>query len=442
MGDLGRMHPTQMYSRTVAAGMDGRIYIGIGMGEGDIVVFDPETGKHSSILPADMVGIKSGSTRTGEDGHAYAQLGEQWYRCEDSTLFPVPGYPGPPIQRFRDGRILESAGNGFYEIRHPDGRVARSEFSYEGTGVGIFMVANGPLGRIYGSTMMPLELFEYDPIGGTMKHLGNPTSVNGEIYSMVVLDDLLYVCAYPGSWLSVYDPNRPWNYGTTAESNPRGIGYAGDGHLRPRAMIAAPDGRIYIGSHPPYGEHGGALGVYDPVDDSFVENYRHLVPNQGIVTLAYEPDCALIFGGSSTAGGGGTRPLERSAHLFAWDPVKQEKVLDVVPDADDDKINAMTVMDGHLFFATRPSNSIYCLEPGDTTPSFISRVPDGVLDLSLGIHGTTIIGLSSRGVIELDPETRDLKTLGTFSQSIGCGFALGPTGLYFGSGSRLGRFAW
>jgi hypothetical protein len=442
MGDLGRMHPTQMYSRTVAAGKDGRIYIGIGMAEGDIVVFDPATGKHSSILPADMEKVKSGSTKLGEDGHAYAQLGERWFRCEDSILTPVPGYPGSPIQRFRDGRILESAGNGFYEIRHPGNRVVRSEFSYEGTGVGIFMVANGPLGRIYGSTMMPLELFEYDPAAGSMKHLGNPTSVNGEIYSMAALGDLLYVCAYPGSWLSVYDPGRPWDYGTSPESNPRGIGYAGDGHLRPRAMIVAPDGRIYIGSHPPYGEHGGALGVYDPVEDSFVENYRHLIPNQSIVTLAHEPESGLIFGGSSIVGGGGTRPVEKSAHLFAWDLVAREKVFDMVPDVDDDSINAMTIMDGRVFFAARPSNSIYCLEPGDARPGLISRSPDGVLDLSLGICEGKMVGLSSSGVIELNPESHVLKNLGTFSGSISCGFALGPTGIYFGSGSKLGRFAF
>ena len=436
MGDLGRMHPTQMYSRTVAAGKDGRIYIGIGTAEGDVVVYDPCSGEHKSILPLGMKDVKSGSTRRGGDGHAYALLGESWYRCENSRLSPVPEYPGPPQQRFRDGRILEKAGNGFYEIRHPDGRLVRTEFSYEGTGVGIFMVSSGPLGRVYGSTMMPLELFEYDPVTGNMRDLGNPTAVNGEIYSMIVLNDLLYVCAYPGSWLSVYDPGKPWDYGTSADSNPRVIGYAGDGHLRPRAMIAVED-KVYIGSLPPYGEHGGALGVYFPREDRFVENYRHLIENQSIVTLAHDPASGLVYGGSSTSGGGGTNPIEKSAHFFAWDPAAGEKVLDVIPVEGDHSINAMTVLDGRVFFASRPSNGILCLDQGSDLPAVQGRSPGSVLDLSLGIWGNRLLGLTGSEIFEFDPEAQSCRALDAFPGGISCGFALGDAGLYFGSGAQM-----
>jgi len=440
MGDLGRMHPTQMYSRTVAAGRDGRIYIGIGTAEGDLVVYDPATGKHSSILPAGTEGVKSVTTKHGRDGHAYAQVRERWYRCEYSRLIPVSEFPGPPRQRFRDGRILESSGNGFYEIRHPDGRLVRSEFTYSGTGVAIFMVAEGPLGRIYGSTAMPLELFEYDPGTGRMVDLGNPTAVNGEIYSMAVLDDLLYLCAYPGSWLSVYDPGEPWNYGTTPGSNPRGIGYAGDGHLRPRAMVVGPDGRIYIGSLPPYGEHGGALGVYDPGEDSFVENYRHLIPNQSVVTLATDPKSGLIYGGSSNVGGGGTRPIEEDAHLFAWDPAAREKVLDVIPVGGDGSINAMAVMDGCLYFTTRPSNSVLQLESGGENPRVLATSPGPVLDVSLDILGDRLVGLTPFCAIELDPSDHRCRTLDPYPAGINCGFAILDGEIYFGSGIELVRY--
>ena len=85
-------------------------------------------------------------------------------------------------------------------------------------------------------------------------------------------------------------------------------------------MIRGPGGLIYIGSEPPYGQLGGALGVWDPQQNKTIENYRNLVTNQSIVSLAYEPKSGLIFGGSGNWGGGGTRPTEKEAKFFAFDP--------------------------------------------------------------------------------------------------------------------------
>lgn len=441
MRDLGRMDETQMYSRTVAAGKDGRIYIGIGSAKGDIVVYDPYTGKHGSIVPQKIKSkAKSGSTRIGNDGHAYAMIAEKWYRCEDSNLIPVPDFPGAVKQRFRDGRVLEDAGNGYYVIRHPNGEAKRSTFSYTGTGVRIFHVANGPLGRVYGSSVMPLELFEYDPKKNRLRHLGNPTEVNGEIYSMAVLDEKLYVCAYPGSWLSVYDPRKPWSYGTSNGSNPRGIGYAGDGHLRPRAMVVGPEGQLYIGSLPPYGEHGGAMGVYDPGTDGFVENYRHLIPNQSIVTLACDRKSRLIFGGSSINGGGGTKPIEKEARIFAWDPVEKRKILDLVPVKGDSSISSMTVFDGSVFAVSIPSNTLFRFDHDDCALKVIQNLPRAVPDLCLMRKGERMYGLTGSSVFEFEPASEKVKILGNYGGPINAGFALNDSGLYFGSGAHFIRY--
>src|SRR5690349_6630713 len=110
---------------------------------------------------------------------------------------------------------------------------------------------------------MPLGLFDFTPESHRSRFLG--TVPGAEVYSFSSEDDLLYICWYPSSYLAVYDPAKPWDYGTNRNSNPRGLGYMGDGHLRPRAMIVGPDKRVYVGSLPPYGQVGGALGIYDPV---------------------------------------------------------------------------------------------------------------------------------------------------------------------------------
>ena len=51
MEDHGRMHPAEMYARSLAVGPTGKVYVGIGTVKNDLVVFDPATGLHRSILP-------------------------------------------------------------------------------------------------------------------------------------------------------------------------------------------------------------------------------------------------------------------------------------------------------------------------------------------------------------------------------------------------------
>jgi hypothetical protein len=202
-------------------------------------------------------------------------------------------------------------------------------------------------------------------------------------------------------------------------------------------MVVGPDRRIYIGSLPPYGEHGGALGVYDPGEDSFVENFRHLIPDQSIVTLASDPKSGLIYGGSSNVGGGGTRPIEKDARLFAWDPSAMEKVLDVIPVEGDGSINAMAVMDGCLYFTSRPSNSMLQLESGGEYPRVVATSPGPVLDISLEPLGDRLVGLTRSGVIELDPCDLRCRTLEPYPDGINCGFATLDGNIYFGSGEKL-----
>jgi len=440
MQDLGRMHRTQMYSRTVVTGKDGRIYIGIGTAEADVIAYDPVTGEHRSILPKGMKSARSASTHPGRDGHAYARVLDRWFRCEDSTMVPVPAFPGPPDRTFRDGRVLEDAGDGYYVIRYPDGRIRRKTFTYRGSGSMVFLVARGPLGRIYGSSIMPLELFEYSPATGSLKDLGNPTPVGGEIYSMATLDNKLYLCAYPGSWLSVYDPTKPWDYGTTEDSNPKGLGYAGEGHLRPRAMVVGPRGLILIGSLPPYGEHGGAMAVFDTKSEKFLENHRNIVPNQGIFSLAYEESTGLVFGGSTIEGGGGTTPIERNAHLFAWDLERQEKVLDIVPVSEDHTVSVLVPMQGVIFGMTRPSNSLFRFDPDTSEVTILGKLPGHLLDLSLGKRRGVLYGLTRSSIFSFDPTDGNYRTVATYPQGIGAGFAKDETAIYFGSGVHLVRY--
>ncbi len=445
MTDLGRMDPTEEYSRSVATGADGWIYTGIGMARGSIVGYNPATGEHRLAIPAEHIIQGCGYVWTGTDGNAYGGLGNHTYKFMGGVGTETKQTVGAAPQKLRDGRLLGASNlNGWYELTDPaTGRTERKTFKYAGAGSAPFFVGEGPGGVIYGSTAMPLELFWYDPATGRTENPGNPTPVGGEIYSFAHLEGKLYLCAYPGSWLSIYDPTRPWHYGTKPEDNPYGFGDIGDGHLRPRAMIVGRDKRLYIGSLPPYGQLGGAMGIYDPAQNKVVENYRNLIPNQAIVALVQEETTGLIFGGSSISGGGGSHPTETSAHLFAWDPLKREKVNDFVPLEGCGSVISLAQARGRIFaLLSGPTLVVYNIAR-DQVEAIRDVKLGWPMEVSLQLWKDGLIyGLTNRCLFTLNPDTFEMKELAAPPGDIHCGWAITDTGIYFGSGVHLMRYRW
>ena len=68
MEDLGRMHPTEMYARSVAVGPNGKVYVGIGTEKGDLVVFDPATRQHRSICRRACAAPRAGTPSASRAG--------------------------------------------------------------------------------------------------------------------------------------------------------------------------------------------------------------------------------------------------------------------------------------------------------------------------------------------------------------------------------------
>jgi len=144
MDDLGRMHPTEMYARSLAVGPNGKVYVGIGTAKGDLVVFDPATGQHRSILPAPLQAAKGWSTASVSrrtDDQVYAEFGTNSMRLEDETATIVEEAPSRPPLKLRDGREVVAFGRGTFSLKDPrTGRVVERTFKYAGAGDHIFMV--------------------------------------------------------------------------------------------------------------------------------------------------------------------------------------------------------------------------------------------------------------------------------------------------------------
>lgn len=444
--DLGRMDDTQMYTRSIACGPTGKIYTGIGYGRANVVAYDPTTKSRKSILPDQYRTNTSASVHLGADGEVYASCGSQNFRVQDEALIPIDASPVSAQAGLvlRDGRTVTvgivSSDTCGYTLTDPRTGVTMSRtFHYQGDGAMLFVVATGPDGKVYGSTAMPLEMFVHDPIAKTNASLGNPTPVNGEIYSMVPWREKLYVCAYPGAYLSAYDPARPFRFGTNATDNPRGLGYLGDGHLRPRAIALGQNNRLYIGSLPPYGELGGALAVFDLEAGRVAENYRHLVTNQSIVALAWDPNSGLVLGGSSVTGGGGTLPGEREARFFVFDPRLKAKVFETALATNIRAYPAICVARQKVFVAA--GKSLHVFDPVTCRSMKTIALPGGVLEISLGLHGAgVVIGLTSQCVFAVDVRSGELISTAESPVPITCGFALADNAVYFGSGRQLWRY--
>lgn len=450
MADLGRMDDTQLYTRSVCTAPDGRLLIGVGYGRANVVLYDPKTGEHQSILPEEYRKTPdqtAASVYTGADGQAYASVTavEGAFVLEGDTLKRLDkAAPEASRTTFKDGRRAQNATlNGTYELVAPDGTVTQKTFTYEGAGSGIFMVSAGPAGRIYGGTYMPCEIFWCDPATGKMENPGNPTEVGGEIYSMLDHQGSLYVCAYPGSFLSKWDPLKPWDKGFEPGKNPREFGPLGPGHLRPRAMVHGPGDKIYIGSYPEYGKLGGSLGVWDPETDKLTDNFHHLIKNQSIVSLAFDSVSGLMFGGSSTAGGGGSTPSEPEAKFFGFDCAKKELVLQEVPYPGDSSIRTLVRVDRKVFGVSGADGLfVYDIEKRAVVHKSdldVGSVQD--CGLSLWKDGA-LYGLSEDKVFKLDPKTYAVTVLATYPGKIRCGLALDDRGIYFGDQATLMRFNW
>ena len=69
-------------------------------------------------------------------------------------------------------------------------------------------------------------------------------------------------------------------------------------------------------------------------------------------------------------------------------------------------------------------------------------LPGSQIEISLGVHRDDLLyGLCSAGVYAVHPDRCEVKLIAQSPVAVSCGFALTETGLYFGSGPHLWRYA-
>ena len=442
--NFGRMDEKQFYCYPTAGG-DGLIYCAIRFEKTDIGVFDPAKETKVSLIPLEE--RRSGwlSLTRGEDGKIYANLPSgKWVRIEDAkNLLEMKVSEIPfPKRGLPDGRQFHVVDSRLLKIKNPTTKEEKQiPFQHEASGAFIFVVGSGPDRRIYGSSMLPLWLFVYDPQDQSLTNLGQAAQASGQVYSMGTYGDKLYLCSYPGARISIYDPKKLIRFGDGEDANPRDLGPLGEGQDRPRAMIAGPHGKIFIGSYPDYGNHGGAISVYDPKKNER-RNYRHIVKDQSIASLAYIEKLDLIAVGSSVRGGGGTRAIEKEARLILWDPKAEKKIFEVVPVPEARAIISLAVTPDGLIYGITDNEKVFVFDP-------VQKEVRKIFDLGLkrpvevsfqmGPDGL-LYGLTQEMIFFIQPGKDQAFPMAKPPVPITSGMTISGRMIYFGSHANLYQF--
>jgi hypothetical protein len=442
--NFGRMDPDQFYCYPTA-GEEGLVYCAIQFEKMDIVVFDPERKTKISMIPLESRKPGRVNLIKGRDGKIYFKLStsDSWFQIEGERRVEISKSDIPfPQSDLPDGRTFRSIDGNLLRIENPTTKERKEiPLRYEAAGASIFVVGTGPEGKVYGSSMLPLRLFAYDPRASSFKNLGKASMADGEVYSMGTLDGRLYLCSYPEARLSVYDPNKPLRFGDNEDANPRDLGPMGGELYRPRAMVSGPHGNVYIGGYPDYGLLGGAIGVYDPKKKE-KRVYRNIIQNQSIASLAYIDKSDLMAAGGSVRGGTGTRAVEKEAKLILWDPKEEKKIFEIVPVPEVKTILSLAVSADGMVYGITDNEKVFVFDPEKKEIKKILALgfkEPVEVSLQLG-PDLRLYGLAKEAIFFIDPKNDQISAVVKPTAAIDSGMAILGRKIYFGSGATLWEF--
>jgi hypothetical protein len=416
----GRMDEVDMYNYPLVT-PGGKVACLIRVTRSRVVLFDPETGEKTPIGPTAVQGENSLDLWRGTDEQLYIESSLGNFRIEDSAAVPIDELPGralaPPLPDGSSFAFADAQDQRFRTlcIRNPQGEERIFDLDYRASGSSLFYIHLGLDECVYGSSVMPLHLFRYNPKDGELIDLGQCSSATGEAYSMANLDGRIYISSYPQAILSVYDPSQGYRFGDDPGANPRDLGRIDDLSYRPRTTLAGPLGRIWTASLPDYGRWSGPLSWYDPRSGE-KKAYYEIAGDGSCYTLSWLPDRELIVVGTTIQGGSGTQPKMSQATLFLWDYNREEKVWEGSPDRPVTTVNALlTGPDGRIYGSLLGGDepALFAFDPEKREFVQFLQLPAGnPLDLGLqnGPDGA-IYGFTSSCIYRLDPESLAVEEL-------------------------------
>lgn len=361
--------------------IDDVLYVGTGIGTGQLVAFDTGTGERTEIElaepPAQIASLgtagslllvplpgrtgvydtTSGTWRddvTGMDkaASAFANGGDPqrayFRRDDDYWVFDAETLTASSLGFAEHGvsmaslRALEAfpvddhdvianfRQNGELIVFDPEAdEVSVHEVAVDSAPVIAHSIGIGPEGNVWvGAYLSAGVIATVDTRSREITQLEGPEQGDAS----AAIGPYLMVSKYPNGVIYRYDSRKPWQWG----SNPDTLLTLIDPHLQDRIfeMTAAGD-LLAVASVPEYGHLGGALTLVDP-DTGDHDVYRNLVTDQGVCALAHRD--RTLYVGTTIRGGMSTEPTTTDGHLVEFDLDTREVTSTVVPVPGDETV--------------------------------------------------------------------------------------------------------
>jgi outer membrane protein assembly factor BamB len=281
----------------------------------------------------------------------------------------------------------------------------------------------GPDGKIYGSTIISMHMFCFDPETRELEDLGRAGWSSGEIYDVIGFGDKVYLGSYGGGYWAVYDPSKPWDAqreheGISPTANPRNFGRLGKDMNRPFEYAIGPDDRIYIACRANYRIPGGGLARFDPATEEI-----HVFRDEEQSVQSVTADSRFVYGGTSISGGRGCIETTTQGKLFLFDVNSARRLFECIPVPDAEAVTSLAVSStSGLVYGSVSSGQLFAFDVDQRqvierwemrskgTP--LMGVPEtyGVIHLTCG-HDGDIYGVTQKDVFKLDVSTHRIHYL-------------------------------
>jgi len=456
MVNLGSMDPTnqEWYARACMADPDPNspyIYLGLGAITNQLVAYNIAT--HSVTSRVILATSGFGRLNPGVDGRIYGlQLqGSTWrqYLLSEGLITPTAKYlRQAPTNIFHDGSTIQVTTTSII-VTQANKATKTYPYTYTGKNTSFFRIARGPDGKVYAGSLLPYDLFSFDP-----RQPNNGVQILGQVgggepYSLLAYNQKLYIAAYgESSVLEIYDPWKPLSDSTNPVAIPS---QSIRKDLRPQALVEASNNQLYVGAIASYGELTGPLIAWNPQNNSDIQEYFP-IQNQGVSSLAATRGACqgsggdqCLIGGTTIYGGEGTTPKTSAAQLFSWDLTKKTVIHQyTIPNVTDPIMITDLITNpanGYVYGIARTTSENYLFIFNPSTGTIVSSVkflPFGaVIYNSVAIYQGKIWGLSYQGVFNIDLNNVSQATLIRSPDVITTGFALQGNNIYFASNSGL-----
>lgn len=445
IGTLGRMaeDKRQQYVIHCAVADDGWVYSATGLHHMELWACNPKTLEKKQILPERFLSFQGNpGVWTAADGKVYGRAKDTTFLCTPTGVEEMAAPPARPRQPLKTGDWTVGAidGEGKITLTHATtGEKKVLQTKYTGRPAKIFSVAAERDGILYGSSLLPGNMFSIDTKTGTLKDLGIITTGPLQVYDIINRPQGLFIATYMGSHVDLYRPDQPVQKG----ENPKYLGRA-PGMERPVQWCLGPEGMLYTGNTPAKGRLGGALMQVDP-DKGTIRTWANIIPNQSIEYLAPVPEQNLLYGTCTIGGGSSAIPVEKEAFCFLWD-CKAEKAVWQGQPIPGTTTYGRAVRAGNGLLYGVAGSKFYVFDPAKRETVCTGDLPVRGLsfpmlhDEPVGPRGL-LVGIGDGAIVAIDPATNKAEILAKHPSLSGVhGFMVDSQNtLYYGSQNELWR---